>query len=149
MDVPQATSFSNIVELLRPCLWPHMLVLKWSPLTMGPSQLNLWIFFSQNSMVPYVLSYVLFVVHSDILDNCKLWIESMMVMLGVSCKLVTSKIHLDWALEQRSAFDICVVKMILVLYLNVLLHVMKFGVVIIFATFNIWAMFCENLYLYH
>jgi hypothetical protein len=55
-----------------------------------------------------------------------------MVMLGVSCRLITSKIILDWALKRQNALDICVVKMIIVLYFNVLLRAMKsLGVVII------------------
>ncbi len=43
------------------------------------------------------LSFLLFIICWDILDNCKVWIEGMMVMLGVSCRLVTSIILLDWA----------------------------------------------------
>jgi hypothetical protein len=39
------------------------------------------------------------IIHWDILDNYKVWIESTMVMLGASCKPITPRIHLDWVLE--------------------------------------------------
>jgi hypothetical protein len=56
----------------------------------------------------------------------------MMVMFSASCKPVTLKIHLDWALKQRSALDICVIKMIFVLCFNILLHAMRLLGVVIF-----------------
>jgi len=56
----------------------------------------------------------------------------MMVMLGASCRPVTSRMRLDWASEQPNAFDICVVRMILLLCFNVLLCTMKLdGVAIV------------------
>jgi len=56
----------------------------------------------------------------------------MMVMLGASCRLVTSRIWLNWASKRQNALDICVVIMILVLCFNVFLHTMKFlGVAIV------------------
>jgi hypothetical protein len=79
-----------------------------------PSQLSLWIVFPQNSMMTYYLNFLLCVIHWDILDNCKVWIESMMVMLGASCRPLTSRIYLDWALEWWNALDICVGRIILV-----------------------------------
>jgi len=57
--------------------------------------------------------------------NCKVRIESTMVMLGASCKPITSIIHLDWASEWGNALDICVVRMIIVLCFNVLMCTMK------------------------
>jgi hypothetical protein len=66
------------------------------------------------------------------MDNYKVWIKSLMVMLGASYKPITSRIRLDWALECPNALDIYVVRMIIVLYISVLLCVMKFlGVEII------------------
>jgi hypothetical protein len=90
-----------------------------------PSQLNLWIVFPQNPMVTFYFNFLLCVIHWDILDNYKVWIESMMVMFGASCKLVTSKICLDWVSEWPNALDICVVEMIFVLCFNVLMNAMK------------------------
>ncbi len=55
-----------------------------------------------------------------------------MVMLGASCKLVTSRICLNWALERQNALDICVIKMIFVLCFNILLHAMRLLGVVIF-----------------
>jgi hypothetical protein len=46
-------------------------------------------------------------------------------MLGVSCKPVTLQMCLDSPLEQRNALDIYVVRMIFVLYFNILLCTMK------------------------
>jgi hypothetical protein len=48
----------------------------------------------QNSMVTYYLNFLLFVIHWDILENWKVWIESMMVMIGASCILVTSIVQI-------------------------------------------------------
>jgi hypothetical protein len=90
-----------------------------------PSQLRLWIVFPQNSMVTYYLSFLLCVICWDIINNCKVRIESTMVMLGASCKPITSIIHLDWASEWGNALDICVVRMIIVLCFNVLMCTMK------------------------
>jgi hypothetical protein len=55
-----------------------------------------------------------------------------MVMLGASCRLVTSRINLDWTLERRNALDICVVRMIIILCFNIILCAMKLvGVAIV------------------
>jgi len=72
------------------------------------------------------------VIYWDILENCKVWTKSMTVMFGASCRLVTLRKCLDWALEQLNALDICLVRMIVVLCFNVLLHTIKLvGVAII------------------
>jgi hypothetical protein len=64
--------------------------------------------------------------------NCKVWTESMMVMFGVSCKPVTLIICLDWASKWRNALDICVVRIIIVLYFNIFWCTMKLlGVAIV------------------
>jgi hypothetical protein len=56
----------------------------------------------------------------------------MMVMLGASCRPITSRICLDWASKQQNALDIYVVRMIIVLYFNVFLCPTKFiGVAIV------------------
>jgi hypothetical protein len=56
----------------------------------------------------------------------------MMVMFGASCRQVTSRIHLVWALKRQNALVIYVVKMIIILCFNILLLVMKlFGMAII------------------
>jgi hypothetical protein len=116
----------------RSCLWPHTVFWNWSPLIMMPSQLSLWIVFPQNSMVTFYLSFLMCVICWDISSNCKVWIENMMVMLGASCRPETSRMHLDWDSEQPNSLDICVVRMILLLCCNVLLHTMKLdGVVIV------------------
>ncbi len=55
-----------------------------------------------------------------------------MVMLGASCKLLTSRICWKW----QNAMDICVVKMIFVLCCNVLLHAMKLFAMVIICNFQ-------------
>jgi hypothetical protein len=77
-------------------------------------------------MGTYYLSFLLFVIHWDILDNCKVWTKSLMVMFGASCRSITLRIHLDWALERQNALDICVVEMIIVLYFKFFLCAMNF-----------------------
>jgi hypothetical protein len=68
----------------------------------------------------------------DIPNNCKVWIENMMVMLGASCKPVTSRMRLDWASKQPNALDIFVIRTILIVCFNVLFHAMKLiGVAIV------------------
>ncbi len=93
-------------------------------------------FFPQKSMVTYYLSFFMFVIYWDTPDNCKIWIKSKMVLFGVSYKLITSRIRLDWALERWNVLDICVVKMILVLCFNVLLCTMKLLRVAIICNFQ-------------
>ncbi len=60
----------------------------------------------------------------------------MMVMLGVSYKSITSKMHLDWASKRQNALDIYVVRIILDLCFNVLLHVMKLVKVAIIPSYR-------------
>jgi hypothetical protein len=60
----------------------------------------------------------------------------MMVMFGASYKLVTSRICLDWVSEWQNALDICVVKMIIIFYFNVLLRTMKLVVVAIVPNYQ-------------
>jgi len=43
-----------------------------------------------------------------------------MVMLGADCRPVILRIPLDWVSKQQNALDICVVKMILILYFSIL-----------------------------
>ncbi len=99
---------------------------------MGPSKSSMWIAFTQNLTMTYSLNFLLFTIHWDILENCKVWTKNMMVMFGASCRQMTSIIHLVWALEQRNVLVIYVVEMIIVLCSNILLLAMKlFGVAII------------------
>jgi hypothetical protein len=77
-------------------------------------------------MVTYYLSFFLCVIHWDNANNCKVWTKRSMVMLGASCRLITLKFHLDWASKWWNALDICVVRMIIIFYFNVLLCAMKF-----------------------
>jgi hypothetical protein len=58
-------------------------------------------FLTKFNMIFY-LSFLLFVIHWDILNNCKVWIKSTMVMFSVSYRPVTSRTHLDWALEWQN-----------------------------------------------
>ncbi len=71
---------------------------------MGPSQLSLWINFLLNLMVTYYLNFLLSIIHWDNLENCKVWIESSMIMFGASCKPVILKIHLGWAFKMTKCF---------------------------------------------
>jgi hypothetical protein len=41
-------------------------------------------------------------------------------MLGADCRPVILRIPLDWVSKQQNALDICVVKMILILYFSIL-----------------------------
>jgi hypothetical protein len=100
--------------------------LNWIPLIIGSSQLSLWIVFPLKLMATYYLNFLLFVIHWGIIDNCKVWTKSSMVMFGTSCTLVTKRNCLDWILEWQNALEICVVRMIFVLCLNVHLCTMKF-----------------------
>jgi hypothetical protein len=68
---------------------------------------------------PYV-SYI-----GDILENCKVWIKSMMVMFGASCRPLTSRNRLDWALKWWNDLGICVIRIIIVFYFNIILCTMK------------------------
>jgi len=114
-----------------------------------PSQLSLWIVFPQNSMVTFSLNFFLCVTCWDIFDNYKVWIESMMVMFGVSCKLVTSKIWLIGLQNDQMPWTFVLSEWFFVLYFNILLHAMKLvGVPIDLAT-NIWVLFHEIPDLYH
>jgi hypothetical protein len=47
-------------------------------------------------------------------------------MLGADYRPVTLKIPLDWVSKQQNALDICVVKMILILYFSIFMCAMKF-----------------------
>ncbi len=80
-------------------------------------------------MVTYYLSFLLFTIHWDVQDNCKVWTRNMIVMFGASYRQATSRIHLVWALKQWNVLVIYVVRMIIVLCFNILLLAMKlFGV---------------------
>jgi hypothetical protein len=77
-------------------------------------------------MVTYYLGFLIFVIHWDNPDNCKVWTKSLMVMFGASCRPITLWIHLGWASERQNALDICDVKMIIVLCFSIILGAMKF-----------------------
>ncbi len=77
-------------------------------------------------MVTYQLNFLLSIIHWENLDNCKVWTESSMVMLGADCRPVILRIPLNWVSKQQNALDICVVKMILILYFIILMCAMKF-----------------------
>jgi hypothetical protein len=59
-----------------------------------------------------------------------------MVMFSANYRLITLKIHLDWASKQQSALDICVVMMITVLCFNILVGAMKLVRVVIIHSFQ-------------
>jgi hypothetical protein len=59
-----------------------------------------------------------------------------MVMLGANYKPITSRIRLNWASECQNALDIYVVIMIIVLYINAFLCIMKFLGVGIICSFR-------------
>jgi hypothetical protein len=144
------TSFSSIVESLKAMSLTLHACFELKSLDYGATTIEHVNFLPTKFSGDIFLNYLLFIIHWDIQNNCKIWIKSMMVTFNASCKLVTLKIHLNWVLKQWSALDICVVKMIFVLYFTVLLHTMRLlGVVIIFVASNIWAMFHEIPDLYH
>jgi hypothetical protein len=119
-------AFSNIIDLLKVMSLTLHIYSELKSLNYEAIIIEFVNYFPTKSMVTYYLSFVLFDIHWDNPDNYKVWIERSMVILGASYKLVTLKIHLDWVSKQRNALDICVVKMILILYFNVFMCEMKF-----------------------
>jgi hypothetical protein len=97
MEVPQLVTFSNIVDSLKAMSLTSQACFELKSFDYGAITIEFVNFFPTNLMVTYYLSFLLFIIHWDNPNNCKVWTESLMVMLGVSCRLVTSRIHLDWA----------------------------------------------------
>jgi hypothetical protein len=86
---------SNIVNLLKAMFLTSHACSKLKSLDYGAIRIEFVNFLPLHLMVTYYLSLLLFIIHWDILDNCKVWTKSLMVMFSASCKLVTSIIHLD------------------------------------------------------
>ncbi len=86
---------SNIVNLLKAMFLTSHACSKLKSLDYGAIRIEFVNFLPLHLMVTYYLSLLLFIIHWDILDNCKVWTKSLMVMFSASCKLVTSIFHLD------------------------------------------------------
>jgi hypothetical protein len=126
MELPQVAAFSSIVDLMNVMSFTLHVYFELKSLDYEAITIEFVNCLPTKSMVTYYLTFVLFVIHWDNSNNCKVWTKRSTIMLGASCRTITLKIHLDWASKQQNALDICVVKMILILYFNVLLCIMKF-----------------------
>ncbi len=100
MELLQAIAFSNIVDSLKVMsLTPHACS-KFKSLDYGaiiiefvnrlPTKLN----------GDILLELLPFFFHWDNSNNCKVWTESSMFIIGVSCRPLTLRICLNWASKQ-------------------------------------------------
>jgi hypothetical protein len=97
MEVPQVVTFSNIVDSLKASSLTLHACFELKSFDYGAITIEFVNCFPTNLMATYYLSFLLFVIHWDNLNNYKVGTEILMVMLRVNCRLVTSRIHLDWA----------------------------------------------------
>jgi hypothetical protein len=89
--------FSNIVNLLKAISLTQHTCSKLKSFDYDTITIKFVNFFSTkfNGDILFELPFVYHSLgHSN---NFKVWIESLIIMLGANCRLVTSKIHLDWA----------------------------------------------------
>ncbi len=117
--MPQVVAFSNVVDSLKAMFLTSHACYELKSYNYGAIIIEFVNCFPTKFNGDVLFKLPLFVIHQDILDNCKVWIESSMVMLGASCKSITLRFRLDWALKQNNAINICFVTMFFVLCFNV------------------------------